>query len=363
MLFVRSHGTANQAILQADLGPAASCARPQRIVHVITRLVLGGAEENTVATCLHQADSGHRVTLIHGPGAAPVWASRVGVRVELLGMESLVHPISPLADLAEMTKQWAVERYVGHWDSYSGWDDSAFGGLYSPNNYFLHSDASGRFSMLPWGADQTWATFLFPFGFDDGQAIMFTSCLADAACAALYRDAVDLAATTFDGLDLDPFADTTAAMLRPVAGARPPAGGNTRRHRRGHGARLQASGGTPPDHRPRWPRRAPLHRRDAAVLLQVRHRLVDHPRRRVDGVLLRRGAQNLRGSSQRLVIDLDTCVGCQACATSCKEWNTSGEAGPLDLVADSAASLDPSPGANAKPRGSASRTSTSATSA
>ena len=25
-----------------------------------------------------------------------------------------------------------------------------------------------------------------------------------------------------------------------------------------------------------------------------------------------------------LVIDLDTCVGCQACATSCKEWNTQG---------------------------------------
>jgi sulfite dehydrogenase (quinone) subunit SoeB len=25
-----------------------------------------------------------------------------------------------------------------------------------------------------------------------------------------------------------------------------------------------------------------------------------------------------------LVIDLDTCVGCQACATSCKEWNGSG---------------------------------------
>lgn len=30
-----------------------------------------------------------------------------------------------------------------------------------------------------------------------------------------------------------------------------------------------------------------------------------------------------------LVIDLDTCVGCQACATSCKEWNTQGELGPL----------------------------------
>ena len=30
-----------------------------------------------------------------------------------------------------------------------------------------------------------------------------------------------------------------------------------------------------------------------------------------------------------LVIDLNVCVGCQACVTSCKEWNTSGSAGPL----------------------------------
>ena len=30
-----------------------------------------------------------------------------------------------------------------------------------------------------------------------------------------------------------------------------------------------------------------------------------------------------------LVIDLDICVGCQACATACKEWNTSGHMAPL----------------------------------
>ena len=30
-----------------------------------------------------------------------------------------------------------------------------------------------------------------------------------------------------------------------------------------------------------------------------------------------------------LVIDLDTCVGCQACATSCKEWNSGGYSAPL----------------------------------
>lgn len=30
-----------------------------------------------------------------------------------------------------------------------------------------------------------------------------------------------------------------------------------------------------------------------------------------------------------LVIDLDTCVGCHACAVACKQWNTSGMTGPL----------------------------------
>lgn len=30
-----------------------------------------------------------------------------------------------------------------------------------------------------------------------------------------------------------------------------------------------------------------------------------------------------------LVIDLDTCVGCHACAVACKEWNDGGQFGPL----------------------------------
>jgi Fe-S-cluster-containing dehydrogenase component len=41
-----------------------------------------------------------------------------------------------------------------------------------------------------------------------------------------------------------------------------------------------------------------------------------------------------------LVIDLDTCVGCQACATSCKEWNTQGYSAPLSDT--NATGADPS---------------------
>jgi Fe-S-cluster-containing dehydrogenase component len=33
-----------------------------------------------------------------------------------------------------------------------------------------------------------------------------------------------------------------------------------------------------------------------------------------------------------LVIDLDTCVGCQACVVNCKEWNTEGYPAPLSDV-------------------------------
>ncbi len=42
-----------------------------RICHVITRLILGGAQENTILTCEGLHDRGHEVTLITGPALGP----------------------------------------------------------------------------------------------------------------------------------------------------------------------------------------------------------------------------------------------------------------------------------------------------
>ncbi len=39
--------------------------------------------------------------------------------------------------------------------------------------------------------------------------------------------------------------------------------------------------------------------------------------------------QNATGTKLGLVIDLDICVGCHACAVSCKEWNAGGHSAPL----------------------------------
>lgn len=41
-----------------------------------------------------------------------------------------------------------------------------------------------------------------------------------------------------------------------------------------------------------------------------------------------------------LVIDLDTCVGCHACAVACKEWNDGGQFGPLPDVHAQGAQAD-----------------------
>ena len=38
------------------------------------------------------------------------------------------------------------------------------------------------------------------------------------------------------------------------------------------------------------------------------------------------------GKKLGLVIDLDICVGCHACAVSCKEWNTGGYSAPLSDI-------------------------------
>ena len=46
------------------------------------------------------------------------------------------------------------------------------------------------------------------------------------------------------------------------------------------------------------------------------------------------------GKRLGLVIDLDICVGCHACAVNCKEWNTGGSAGPLTDLAPYDASPD-----------------------
>ena len=74
-----------------------------RVTHIITRLVIGGAQENTVATVLGlRKKSGVEVNLISGPTIGPGRLARTGSqknsRKLLTIVPELVRPVHPLKD-------------------------------------------------------------------------------------------------------------------------------------------------------------------------------------------------------------------------------------------------------------------------
>ncbi|MBI1336315.1 MAG: glycosyltransferase [Phycisphaera sp.] len=74
-----------------------------RILHVITRLILGGAQQNTVDSCAAQVKPGHDVTLVHGPvygpeGSLLVEAHATGAKV--IEINAMRRALLPWHDIA-----------------------------------------------------------------------------------------------------------------------------------------------------------------------------------------------------------------------------------------------------------------------
>ncbi|MCH7556996.1 MAG: glycosyltransferase family 4 protein [Planctomycetes bacterium] len=72
-----------------------------KIVHIITRLILGGAQENTLITCKLLAQRGHDVTLITGPAIGPegeLFEQTKGQDYKVITVNKLVRAICPLND-------------------------------------------------------------------------------------------------------------------------------------------------------------------------------------------------------------------------------------------------------------------------
>ncbi len=72
-----------------------------KIVHIITRLIIGGAQENTLLSCEGQHDLGHDVTLITGPAIGPEGslmerAKSYGYRV--IVVDEMLRSILPVKD-------------------------------------------------------------------------------------------------------------------------------------------------------------------------------------------------------------------------------------------------------------------------
>ena len=74
-----------------------------RIMHISTRLILGGSQENTVLSCEGQAEAGHTVSLVYGPIYGPEGSLLERVKqhggIEMIETPNLVRDLSPLRDL------------------------------------------------------------------------------------------------------------------------------------------------------------------------------------------------------------------------------------------------------------------------
>ncbi len=93
--------------------------RRLKVLHIITRLILGGAQENTLATASGLADRwGFDVTLVTGPALGPEGsligeAGRLGVRVRMI--REMRREVHPLFDIITFVKLYCLIA-IGHYD-------------------------------------------------------------------------------------------------------------------------------------------------------------------------------------------------------------------------------------------------------
>ncbi len=117
--------------------------------------------------------------------------------------ESNLVELEAIFDMDEFLRNMAVEAVSLHWDGYT-----------TRNNYRLYRDPStGKFTIIPWGTDQTFLTAYY--GPWSALGRVFQWCLDVQSCADRY-DAILLEATyTMDALDLGTLGSDLAADLRP----------------------------------------------------------------------------------------------------------------------------------------------------
>jgi len=78
-----------------------------KIVHIITRLILGGAQENTLITCKLLAQRGHDVTLITGPAIGPegeLFEQTKNQKYKVEIVNEMIRAINPIEDFSAYRK-------------------------------------------------------------------------------------------------------------------------------------------------------------------------------------------------------------------------------------------------------------------
>ena len=83
-----------------------------RVVHVITRFIDGGADENTLLTCNKFAEKGNDVWLIYGGEYSETILSKLHSKVVPICIPSMLRSISPVKDIKSLLQMVSVYRKI-----------------------------------------------------------------------------------------------------------------------------------------------------------------------------------------------------------------------------------------------------------
>src|SRR6185436_7068361 len=100
-----------------------------RIMHISTRLILGGSQENTVLSCEGQVRRGHEVSLVFGPIYGPEGSLLERVKqfrapdartIQAIETPNLVRELNPIKDwkcywdLRKLMREWRPDVVHTH---------------------------------------------------------------------------------------------------------------------------------------------------------------------------------------------------------------------------------------------------------
>ncbi|MEO1334822.1 MAG: glycosyltransferase [Myxococcota bacterium] len=137
---------------------------PTTVVHIITRLELGGAQENTLYTCEHLDKDRFKVILAYGPGGLLDERAKSAEDFERWEVPKLIREVHPRADAAawrDLTRRLKAE-YRQH---------LARGG--APHRFIVHTHSSKAGIVGRWAAAAARVPLIIHgihgFGFHQGQ--------------------------------------------------------------------------------------------------------------------------------------------------------------------------------------------------
>ena len=129
-------------------------------------------------------------------------------------------------DRATLIKTLAVENFVGHWDGYSGPDI---------NNYYLRTSTTNKFTLIPWGTDQTFGenrqtaiagdTFFYPLVSERAdqpwatnlkRGLLYVKCINYKPCRTQYLLQLKSVSTMATTMKLSAKITNAAKLIEPT---------------------------------------------------------------------------------------------------------------------------------------------------